>query len=350
MTTSHLLRSTAELEALAPEWELLWRDDAHATPFQHPAWLLPWWRSVGKGTLATVALRNSTGALTALLPAYIYSQPGADAQAGRRDLLLLLGAGTSDYLGGIFPDPDLADLALNTLLTHPDFLWDHADLHQLRADSPLLAALHRILSTAEADPCAVADTAPAARPTKLRLNINRYRHRAEPRGVLRLCTAATPAQALAHLETLITLHTRRWRERGEPGVLASPAVQQHHREAVPGLLAAGLLHMAALYLDPPGSLSDHPIAILYGLIDPPRSSAPPRSLYAYLIGIDPDFADLSPGTLLLAALFEQCAQGGIPRFDMLRGGETYKRLWGAAPEPTFATHLVNPRSSDSLLQ
>ena len=182
---------------------------------------------------------------------------------------------------------------------------------------------------------------PPPRPAKLRLNINRYRHRAASRGTLRLVGATTPTEALAHLENLIALHTRRWHERGDPGVLSSPAIQQQHRRAVPLLLAAGLLRMVALYLDQPGNPDQPPIAILYGLVDSPTKT-PARRFYAYLIGIDPTFADISPGTLLLAALFEQCAAEGIVLFDMLRGGETYKRLWGAQPEVTYAARLPHP--------
>jgi len=336
--TTHLLRSVAELEALNTEWQALFLADPASTPFQHPAWLLPWWRHLGEGTLAAVIVRDATGTLLGLLPAYIYMQP----ETCRRDLLLL-GAGTSDYLGGLFSQPAAAALALSTLLQLPE--WEFADLHQLRADSPLLAAARdRSLAPTESEPCAVTQTDPAARPSKIRLNINRYRHRAEPRGSLRLSAATTPAEALAHLETLIALHTRRWQERGESGVLATPAIQQQHRQAVPLLLATGLLRMVALYLDPPDQPDQpvepdqppQPIAILYGLVDPIRQSGPPRRFYAYLIGIDPALAEISPGTLLLAALIEQCAAEGIQLFDMLRGGETYKRLWGAQPELTFA--------------
>ena len=61
------------------------------------------------------------------------------------------------------------------------------------------------------------------------------------------------------------------------------------------------------------------------------TSVPPRRLYAYLIGINPASAEINPGTLLLAALFEQCALEGVTCFDMLRGGEAYKRLWGVPP-------------------
>jgi len=36
--------TSAEVEALAPAWDDLWRRAPGATPFQSPAWLLPWWR------------------------------------------------------------------------------------------------------------------------------------------------------------------------------------------------------------------------------------------------------------------------------------------------------------------
>ena len=142
--------------------------------------------------------------------------------------------------------------------------------------------------------------------------------------------AASVEQALQLLEGLIHLHTKRW---GEGGVLAPMAVQQHHRETVPALFHAGLLRMFALRLE--GKV----LATLYAVVDPPRPAfhAPPaRSLYCYLIGFDPELADLSPGTLLLAYVLEHCRKDGIEIMDLLRGGETYKHLWSARIEETLS--------------
>jgi CelD/BcsL family acetyltransferase involved in cellulose biosynthesis len=52
------LGSLAPLEDLRAEWEALWASIPDATPFQHPAWLLPWWRHIGRGTLAAIAVRS----------------------------------------------------------------------------------------------------------------------------------------------------------------------------------------------------------------------------------------------------------------------------------------------------
>ena len=49
-------RSAAALEALAAPWAALWRRVPGATPFQHPAWLIPWRRAFAHGELWVLAL------------------------------------------------------------------------------------------------------------------------------------------------------------------------------------------------------------------------------------------------------------------------------------------------------
>ena len=41
MITPNLIRDSASLAAIEPEWRLLWERCPEATPCQHPAWLLP---------------------------------------------------------------------------------------------------------------------------------------------------------------------------------------------------------------------------------------------------------------------------------------------------------------------
>ena len=47
----------AGLEALRADWLDLWQRVPTATPFQSPAWLVPWWRVFDDGKLITLALR-----------------------------------------------------------------------------------------------------------------------------------------------------------------------------------------------------------------------------------------------------------------------------------------------------
>ncbi len=330
------ITSTEMLEQMEPEWRTLWSSDPLATPFQSPEWLLPWWRTVGEGVLDGVAIRDAEGRLLGLLPLYIYTQPGT----GRRDRLLL-GAGTSDYLGGLFvdgagiPAVTLARAALDWAGEGRGQRWDQTILHQLPADSWLLrAADSGGWERSLAESCSPLSTALDALPAKMRLNLNRYGRRAEAIAEVRCEVAHTPQEALLALGTLIALHTRRWEERGQTGVLESDAVVRHHRLAVPLLQQAGLLRMTTLWL------GNEPMAVLYILADrASRTQERARRWYGYVIGIDVTRRDLSPGTLLLQHVLRLAAAEGVETFDMLRGGEQYKRFWGAVDESTWTLVL-----------
>ncbi len=327
-----VLTSEEALDALVPEWTELWIQDPNATPFQHPAWLRPWWRQFGPdGQLHAFALRNKNEhRLRGFLPTYIYHQP----ITGERQLFLL-GAGTSDYLDGIWSaNPShLADQALHYLLSGPGN-WDIATLHQLRAGTPLLfAGREHEIPVGASEPCSIIDTG-SHLPPKVRANVGRYRRRAQATGSLQCSVARTAEEALDSFEHLVRLHRERWEQRGEAGVLTDARVLAHHREAVPSLLAAGLLRLFRL------TLNSAVIGSLYALADAPNRTH--RSLYLYLIGFDTRFADLSPGTLLLHEVCRYAREHGFPRLDLLRGGENYKQLWGAESKPTYALHFASP--------
>ena len=151
------------------------------------------------------------------------------------------------------------------------------------------------------------------------------------RGQIKFGVGADAQESIELFETLVGLHSRRWEERGEPGVLADERVLAHHREAIPRLTESGLLRMFHL------SLSGETMGVLYGLSDPEQRLE--RRLYLYLIGFTDRFAELSPGTLLLHQVWLYARENGYRKLDLLRGGETYKALWGAIREPTFAVHF-----------
>ena len=326
-TSLSAITDTPSLEALAPAWEQLWRADPNATPFQHPAWLLPWWRQFGPdGQLHALALHDAANNLCGLMPTYLYTPPSDETQ------VLLLGAGTSDYTDALFDPlyqaPGLAQQALAQVMQTDDCIYP--GLSQLRPSSPLLTAGQALgWSPQPAEPTYTLPLA-CSLPAKIRANTGRYRRRAEALGPLTCTIAQTPAEALATFDQLAALHAQRWQTRHEPGVLADPRVLAHHREAIPRLLAASLLRLFRL------TLAEHAIAVLYALADPP--DRPNRSLYLYLIGIDPSRAELSPGTLLLHEVRQHARREGFTTLDFLRGGETYKHLWGAEPQPTFGLH------------
>jgi CelD/BcsL family acetyltransferase involved in cellulose biosynthesis len=323
------IASTAGLQRLHGAWQRLWARLPRTTPFQSPHWLLPWWRHLGQGTLATIAVRSpDDGELVALAPLYIHVQP----QTGRRHLFPI-GIGTTDHLD-LLLRPGWEDAALARIVTHLRERggWDVLEFPQLRPEAPLLRALlppgwRREAVQGEPSPLLALRGASALPvPPAMAQNVRTARHRAERAGALAYELA--DAQRLSDLlHALARLHASRWSERGEPGVLGDAAVRAFHREAAPHLLHAGLLRLHALRLD--GEIA----AVLYCLAD--GAGVRERRSYYYVGGFDPGRRALSPGTLLIAQAIEQASGEGAAAFDFLRGAEPYKYRWGARDQATW---------------
>jgi CelD/BcsL family acetyltransferase involved in cellulose biosynthesis len=334
------IATLAGLEALRPEWLALWQGTA-ATPFQSPDWLIPWWRHLGQGTLLTLAIRDvKQEGLVGLVPLFVHT--AAEGGAPRR--VLPLGIGTSDYLDAIAA-PNRADAVMAAALAHlaaRSRSWDEASWPQLRPRATLLQAPAPAGWTdhvAESEPCPVlhlpdrVELLAEVVPSRMRQNLRTAHRRAAQAG--RLCWERAESRNLEEIfEAQLRLHRARWRERGKPGVLASEAVQAAHREALPGMLRAGLLRLDALRLD--GRI----LATLYALAD--RPGAPERRVYFYLGGFDPRAAALSPGTLLIGHAIEEAVREGAIAFDFLRGGEAYKYRWGGCDTATWCRRLGPP--------
>src|SRR5262249_29288712 len=108
----------ARFRALVPDWASLWARDLRATPFQHPAWLLPWWTHCGGGALAVYAAWRGFR-LVGLLPMFVHD--------GR---LFPVGIGISDY-HDVLLEPGTDPAPFLARLRRP------AELRELRPDSPL---------------------------------------------------------------------------------------------------------------------------------------------------------------------------------------------------------------------
>ena len=341
-----VLRNTKQLQEFVPIWSALWKADVYATPFQHPAWLLPWWRHFGQPDLRAIVLRRQ-GRPIGLLPLYLYS--GVEPGAPRK--LLALGAGTTDYLDGIFaPGCTVAHVRQAFELLAAEDTWNTLDILQLRPGSLLARALAETpgVRAIESLSCSRGPARSISElPVKIRRNAMYYRNRAMRRGSLTL-TYAGPKGLAQTFEELARMHTARWQQAGEPGVLTDERVLAWHREALPQLERAGLLRLCTLRLD------DTVLGILYSLADPARRhrtgpatdeekiSPDGRTQYFYLTAYSPDCADLRPGTLLLALAIEQAAAEGFHTIDMLRGEETYKHLWHLEAAPTLGFRLPHP--------
>jgi CelD/BcsL family acetyltransferase involved in cellulose biosynthesis len=164
-----------------------------------------------------------------------------------------------------------------------------------------------------------------------------YRNRAQRRGQLEI-GRADESNWEELFDELRLLHTLRWQMRGEEGILVDARVVQWHREAIPLLLKAGLLRLMGL------KLNGQTIAVLYSLVDRGRTA---RTQYFYITAYSPEYADLRPGTLLIAYAVEHAAEEGVAIIDMLRGDEGYKEIWHMQKAPTFCvTQFAGVRAAE----
>jgi CelD/BcsL family acetyltransferase involved in cellulose biosynthesis len=307
-----LIADVAGLEALGPEWWNLWQRCPSATPFQSPAWLLPWWQAFHPGRLCAVAVHDGEK-LVALAPVYL--EEGA---LGRR--LLPIGIGITDYLD-VLVDPALPEAgaalagAVHDLV--PD--WECWELEELRPGSVGLgfsAPPGTPEELVEQSACPVLKLSvevpvPARKRRKFRMAENRVARRGGE------VTVIGPEGAPNFLDNLVRLHGERWATRGEGGVLADDPVRRFHALSLPRLMEAGLARLSTL------TIEGQVVGAYYGLQSGPRA-------YAYLGGFDPDFSFESPGTVLVGRAIEAARQDGATEFHFLRGQEAYKYEWGAA--------------------
>ncbi|MBX6427151.1 MAG: GNAT family N-acetyltransferase [Variibacter sp.] len=310
------IEDACSLEALAPDWWTLWRRIPTATPFQSPAWLIPWWRAFGPGRLRTVAVR-ARGRLVGLAPFYV-----EEGERTRR--LLPLGIPVSDYLD-VLVDPEHEGSVGPALLARllggdPPSVVCCEELPPDAAALRLWGAGRPNAEPSAQSACPVLDLAraedgltsivPAGRLRILRRA--RYRtHRRHGR-----VETATRATTLPFLRELFRLHGTRWTRRGEDGLFADHRVRRFHEEAAPALMDAGLLCLYGLSVD------GRQVGAYYGF-------SRGRRAYAYCGGFDPAFASLSPGMVLIGHAIEEAVRRGATEFHFLRGRETYKYEWGA---------------------
>jgi CelD/BcsL family acetyltransferase involved in cellulose biosynthesis len=324
------VRTREALDALRPEWEALWSSVQDRTPFQHPAWLLPWWDVFGRGALRVLLLRED-GILTGLAPLYI--SPDCE--------LRLLGAGVSDYLDALAAPGAERNLAaaVSIELESSRADWSFCGFDNLRERSPLLhvdAPSDAAANTASTDPCPfvrlpdrIDELADRIAP-KLASHLRYSRRRAERLGGLTI-EQASDEELQEALTALFALHGTRWAEKGQAGVLSDAHVRRFHRRAAAALQAAGLLRLSVL------RIGTRVAAVHYGLRAGDRA-------FFYLGGFDPEFGALSVGSLAIAAAMERAIEGGASTFDFLAGREPYKYRWGAVDRPRSCRHLTRADS------
>ncbi len=331
--TSRLLHSPAEFQAIHAEWKDLFLRSQEATPFQHPSWLLCWFKAFQPRDLMGIEVRASDRVI-GLAPLLIYPREG-------ERVLAFAGGGVSDYLN-LVAEPGSEQLVIERVLDAVQKIpnWTVLDLTDLSGNSALLRSVLGREHTQKHDVCYVLSLPQTTEELVDSLskrqwsNLRNARSRTLREGEAKV-ELASPSHYSEFLDDLVRLHTIRWNELDQNGVLSDSRLLDFHRGVAATLLKDGLLRLYRM------RLNERTIAAIYSFFHR-------ETVFCYLQGFDPQFAHLSPGTQLMFAVIQDAVRLSMRRFDFLRGEEGYKLHWRPQGEPTHRIEVPRQRLSQQL--
>ncbi|HEX6566853.1 MAG TPA: GNAT family N-acetyltransferase [Chthoniobacterales bacterium] len=319
-------RNVEDLLSVESEWQGLWELSERTTPFQSPGWLIPCVRVFSPKQLRVLLVWRGIQ-LIGLFPFWI------DYSSGRA-VLKILGQGVSDYLDGVCREAELVRIAplVETWLRRELASCESAEFCQLK-EHAVLTAVPRVGTFREevvpGEACPVLSLADcssiSALPPAIRRNLEFGTRQAEKLGPLEF-EVANEESFEAAIDSLYSLHSKRWQLRGLSGVCATKEQQTFYRQAFKSLHATSTSQLFIL------RLAGRPVAALAALLQK-------QVLYYYLGAFDPDHSKLGPGNLIILRVLEFAVRVGCHSFDFLRGREPYKYRWGARDQTTLIRKL-----------
>jgi CelD/BcsL family acetyltransferase involved in cellulose biosynthesis len=331
--TTQILTSREEIGSIAEAWSDLWCRCPHATSFQRPEWVLPWIDAFSPSEIRTIVVR-AKGVLLGLAPLLIYAR-------GKERVLAFMGGGVSDYLD-ILADPKIATEVIESTCAAAGEIpgWDTLELTDVPGDSVLVKNSFFSQFWEMHDICTVlslpgtTDELLHMFSKRQRANLRNAHSRLRNAGEIKV-EIATPDTLHEALRELIELHTSRWSERNQPGVMSEELTNKFYWDSASDLLDCGALRLYRLRLE------GRTLAVIYALFDR-------KAVLCYLQGFDLGAAYFSPGTVLMFKVMEDAVRERIPFFDFLRGREAYKQHWRAQEATTYRITVPRPALSAHL--
>lgn len=347
------------LRSFSDDWDRL----AAGNPFRSWAWHSAWWQAYGEGDqegkprLWTLGVLDEQNRLRGIAPWYCHQSKTKGA------VISFLGSGDvcTDHLG-IMAAPGDESAVVNLI---SDFLldpsgnsssgmpeasdrrqlgrWDllHFDgidnedtvmnLFAERLDNENRLTFHRKpgLSCWRLELPSDIKTFLQPKSKNFKKMFKRAKKTLEKSSDLQLDSAKNLDEFKRYLDFFIDLHQRRRTAIGEPGCFASSRFEKFFRDASIELFRAGQVNIYTIFRE------EKPIVVDYNLFGNGIA-------YSYQSGMDPDYLNLGPGSLIHVALIEHYQQQGMIAWDFLRGDEEYKQRWKAEKRLTSIWHVAAP--------
>jgi CelD/BcsL family acetyltransferase involved in cellulose biosynthesis len=324
-----VIRTSAEFDQMANEWNDLLACSASHVPFLRHEYLSTWWKTLGggewsHGELYIVAARQDSGLLCAVAPLFFTHNP-----EGEPALMLLGSIEISDYLD-LIVCPEVLDEFIEKLLDHlatPGApAWSSLDWYNLVDSSPTLPALEAAARRRGWNYSAVPmqhcpyiplpgdwEAYLAGIDKKQRHEIRRKMRRVESNEApVRWYIVQDEASLDAEIDAFLYLMAQ---DDEKKGFLTDVMSKQMHL-AVQAAFRAGWLQLA--FMEVGGEKAAGYLNFDYG-----------ECIWVYNSGIDLRFRELSPGWVLLGYLLQWANEQRRRSFDFMRGDEEYKYRFGA---------------------
>jgi hypothetical protein len=247
-----------------------------------------------------------------------------------------MGTGISDYLDipvAMGRENECMKL-IHEYLLEIKSQWDICDFQELRNNSPFFKEISGMYRT-YFEPCSLCVSKIIGSnpgkiiymvPKKLRNNLRRSEEKLLKNGKINFYEENSDGLKSA-LEQLIFLHSVRWNDKQNAGVLNEKNIQDFHFDVSERLYKKDMMRIFSLKFD------DKVIASYYVFLH--RKTA-----YAYLGGFDPGMSEYSPGTISLYYCMLSLATKGYECIDFLRGEEAYKLHWRVEKKINYSVKIL----------
>lgn len=346
VTTCHYWQ---RLEQWLPDWEAILRENPSLSIFSTPEWLGSWWKAFGVNKqMIALILADASKTVVGLIP--LYFDELRSPLLGKLAHLRLIGdgSGDSDNLDLIVRpgyERVCAIAVLNWLKNWKN--WDVCSLNTFPEQSSAGVALMREIKAAnwpilagttpnsaislpQSWPTYVKSLSPNFRPL-----VERYPRRLAQRYNVRIRRWESSEELREGLDTLFSLHKKRWNQVNQPGSFGSRERREFYRLMGKSFLRRGWLEFWSL------ELNEVVVAAQYCFRY--------RDIVSILQeGFEPKYGADKVGYALRAAMLRDFIKRGVKRYDFLGGFGAHKQNWGAQPGAYLNLQFARTRSRGSL--
>ena len=330
------------------DWNRLFAQASAQNPFLMWEWMASWWRHFGAGKRLHLLLVRREGELIGIAP--FYQREIRIGGISFRALSFLgdeaVGSDHLDLLSRSGCEDEVAEAIAQTWLNARRD-WDFVALRHSAEASPHVARLLRLseegwrVQRQEGELCPFLRLEPTweaflnQRSASMRYTIRRKIRNLEKEHPVEFVMIEDLHEGRSGMERLISLHQKRWGDRGGSDAFVSEIKLPFHRETAEAFFQKGMARLFFLKVE------GETVAALYGFLIG-------RRFFYYQAGFDPSWKGKSVGLVLMAKCIETAIAQGWSEFDFLRGPEEYKSHWTSEQRKTWRLTLAPPGLKNDL--